>query len=86
MTNEEIKLQAARFLAAKPTMSILECEALAKELDTRMRFKLIGPKGELECQWDDPYCGIFHGEKGTYYTMSFQFIPGISCTDIRARP
>lgn len=32
-------------------------------------FKLVGPKGEIECEWLDPYFGLFQMKGGDGFVM-----------------
>jgi hypothetical protein len=85
MTDAPIKLQAALFITQKAKMSILECEAVAKDLEQpNMSFDLVGPKGRFQCRWMDPHYGIFErvGEPGTYHTKQFQYAADIHCENL----
>jgi hypothetical protein len=56
-----LHLQAALFITQKEKLSILECEAVAKDLSlaNKMTFDLVGPTGRYRCRWLDAYIGTF---------------------------
>lgn len=74
----ETKMQAALFLMNKSQISILECEALAKDLGPDMTgpmtFDLVGPKGSKSCKWIDPHYGIFECDGKTMHTKQVQYV------------
>jgi hypothetical protein len=83
--NAPLKAQAAIFILQKKVMSILECEAVAKDLELpNMAFDLVGPKGSFHCRWMDPHYGVFErvGEPGTYHTNQFQYVADIHCENL----
>lgn len=88
MVDVPMKVQAAMFLMQKSQISILECEAVAKdmELANSMTFDLVGPTGRHNCRWVDAHYGIFEiiGRNGGYHTKSFQYVTDIHCENIGA--
>jgi hypothetical protein len=88
MPDYPIKLQAAMFLMHKTTMSIIECQHLAKdmELSTKMTFELVGPKGRKSCKWLDAYCGLFEMEGFTdsFHIRQFQYAWDVHVENVAA--
>lgn len=85
MPDADLKIQAALFLMNKSELSILECEAVAKDMEQpNMSFDLVGPKGRFQCRWMDPHYGIFErvGEAGAYHTKQFQYAWDVHCENV----
>lgn len=77
------RLAAILFIAKKDKMSILEVEALAKELGRPISFDLCGPTGRFRCQFLDAYYGIFNRlEGGAMHVKQFQFVSDIWCENL----
>lgn len=81
-----IELQAAMFLMAKSKISILECQAVAKDmgLGSSMTFDLVGPKGSKHCRWVDAHYGVFEiiGDSKAIHIKQVQYIADIHCENM----
>ena len=66
-------------------MSILQCEALAKDIGfDSATFDLCGPNGRMKAKWLDAYMGIFQidGQEGFIMTSQVQFAQNLWCENL----
>lgn len=80
------QVDAALFLMSKDKFSLLECEALAKDLGAydKLEFDLVGPLARKRAQWVDAYYGIFslEGSNGHFHTRQFQYAGDLHCENL----
>ena len=71
-------------------VNILVCQKYAEDVYLEgkcVTFDLCGPTGKVECEWIDPYFGLFKvkGEKGSLMVRDFQYLEGVWCENLEVK-